>query len=250
MKIHIVYKDLKKERCGIKDYCFRLAGALEKKRNNVNLLSSFKNTLSINCDILHLQYEPGVYKGGIKKILPILLKKRNKLFVTFHTLYAFGFCYLYKNFLFYIESFLNLFILSILSKGIIVTNEKSELFIKKFLPWVMGKFTKIEVGANVYAHNISESEKDKIRKDLNIGRKEITLSHFGLFYKGKGLETLFESIKTLKGKNIFLKVFLLGTVKTESKIFPWLHNYYINSISMPLSEQIILSSDDLTILLW
>ncbi len=221
-KIHIIYKGLKKERCGIKDYCLLLADALEKSGCVVNILSSFPNNEDL--DILHLQYEPGVYKGEIKRLLPIFLKK-GILCVTFHTLYTFGFRYLPIRFPFYMKSFLNLFILSVLSKGIIVTNEKSELFVKRFLPWAQHKVLKIPVGTNIQPVDIPENEKDKIRKDLNINREDIVLSHFGLFYKGKGLETLFKAIRILKVKNIYLKLLLLGTVRQESESY---HRYLLS----------------------
>jgi glycosyltransferase involved in cell wall biosynthesis len=107
-------------------------------------------------------------------------------------------------------------------RGFISTNEEVTSILKK-LPFYRNRFREIPIASNIIpAQGITE-KKALFRKELKLPKNSCVLSHFGLFYPGKGLTTLLECCKLLdqRGFNFFLM--LLGAVRKED-------NEYVNRI--------------------
>jgi glycosyltransferase involved in cell wall biosynthesis len=75
----------------------------------------------------------------------------------------------------------------------------------------------IPIGSNIGPVDSLRIDKKKLRKELDISQNTLVLSHFGLFYPGKGLETLLEACKILLPEKSDFILLLIGSRRKEDK---------------------------------
>ncbi|MBI5788263.1 MAG: glycosyltransferase family 4 protein [Candidatus Schekmanbacteria bacterium] len=154
-------------------------------------------------DAVNLQYSPPLYGFWFKLLFP-LVSLICPTTVTFHTLTGGG----HPNKL--IAPVLALFCSHCIS-----ANEEVSYLIKKYLPWENP--VQIPIGSNI---DPVEIDPQLIRQKYNPENKLI-LTHFGLFYPGKGVETILEAAQQLKTEFAGFKLFMLG------ERWPGKEDYYL-----------------------
>jgi glycosyltransferase involved in cell wall biosynthesis len=141
-------------------------------------------------DVVNLQYSPSLY-GVFFKIFFPLIGLISPTVVTLHTLVGGG----------PVNKIVALkFVL--FCAEIISTNEEVSYLIRKYLPWKRN-LIQIPIGSNIIP-----LEQKEIPVKEEKGR--IMLAHFGLFYPGKGVETILKALAELKKEYDNFQMIMLG----------------------------------------
>lgn len=219
--------------CGVGDYTEKLSGELHKLGHDIIVLTSERYrgrsksgdasvirfsktwylsaaiklsfwTLRHNPDVINLHHTPALY-GFWFRLLICFINLITPVIVSYHTLHR---STLFSKF----EAFLLLKICD----GFISTNEEITSIIKK-IPLIRKDFCEIPIGTNILPTENIEKDKLKAKKKLGIKENILVLSNFGLFYPGKGLETLLYACNLLKNEIEDFILFLLGSHRAEDK---------------------------------
>ncbi|MGB2630818.1 MAG: glycosyltransferase family 4 protein [Candidatus Omnitrophota bacterium] len=141
-------------------------------------------------DILNLQYSPPFY-GVFFKIFYPFIRLVCPAVMTIHTLVGAGSL-----------NRLLAFMLITFSSGVISTNEEVSYMIGRYMPWKKD-FARIPIGSNIIP---PEKEKIEAKEEKDV----IVLTHFGLFYPGKGVETILRAVAELKKEYKDFKLVMIG----------------------------------------
>jgi glycosyltransferase involved in cell wall biosynthesis len=98
-------------------------------------------------------------------------------------------------------------------KGIISTNEEITYMLNK-ARFINKKFPEIPIGSNIVPVSDRSITKKEAKESLGLGEGDLIMTNFGLFYPGKGLETLFEACSLLKEKMPDFRLILLGSLSS------------------------------------
>lgn len=150
-------------------------------------------------DLVNVQYTPVLYRAWFKLLLG-LLNSIKPVVVSFHTLHR-------STLLSKIESL----ILIKSSRGIISTNEEITYMLNK-ARFINKKFSEIPIGSNIMPSNKESMSKREAKKSLGLNENDLIMTNFGLFYPGKGLETLLNACSLLKKRIADFKLILLGSL--------------------------------------
>ena len=152
-------------------------------------------------DLINIQYTPVLYRTWFK--LPLCLINMIKpVVISFHTLHR-------STVLSKVESLL----LIKTCKGIISTNEEITYMLNK-ARFINKKFPEIPIGSNIVPVSDRSITKKEAKESLGLGKGDLIMTNFGLFYPGKGLETLFEACSLLKEKMPDFRLILLGSLSS------------------------------------
>ena len=141
-------------------------------------------------DIVNLQYSPPLY-GILFKLLYPLIGLVCPATVTLHTLFGIG----------SVNKILALAFVLFCTE-VISTNEEVSYLIRKYLPWKKN-LVQIPIGSNIIP------PEGKISPDWE-KKDKIVLTHFGLFYPGKGVETILKAVAELKKEYDNFQLIMLG----------------------------------------
>jgi glycosyltransferase involved in cell wall biosynthesis len=153
-------------------------------------LKLFKLCREKKFDVVNLQYSPPLY-GIFFKILFPLIGLVSPTVVTLHTLIGGG----------PVNKMVALgFVL--FCAEIISTNEEISYLVRKRLPWKKN-LVQIPIGSAVIPPGQMEPPAAE-------EKGQIVLAHFGLFYPGKGVETIFKAVAELKKEYGNFRLIMLG----------------------------------------
>lgn len=214
--------------CGVGDYTKKITEEFDKMGHRVTILASrgykgpeesgnirvirfckkwgfftFLRLVSLakksTFDLVNVQYTPVLYRAWFKLLLG-LLNFIKPVVVSFHTLHR-------STVLSKIESL----ILIKSSRGIISTNEEITYMLNK-ARFINKKFSEVPIGSNIMPSNKESMSKIEAKKSLGLNENDLIMTNFGLFYPGKGLETLLNACSLLKERMADFKLILLGSL--------------------------------------
>lgn len=170
-----------------------------------------KLSTSFRADIIHFQYTPELYGRGMGMVLaPLLLRmqaRQTAVVVTFHTLIGGGF-----------RSKLMAPYLLATAHHSISANEEVTALIHRRLPMLRRRVSEIPIGANIPVVLVTPgASKDTLRASLGLPLKGPIMVHFGLIYPGKGLETLFEALSSIRRVHPGARLVVVGDTRTENR---------------------------------
>lgn len=138
-------------------------------------------------DIVNIQYSPVMYSPIFKLTLHMFAK--NFIMITsFHTLLG-G-----SKF-----NYLSALLALLASHRIIATNSEILYLIRKYFPFFIKKSLIIPIGPNIIRES-SNSDLNTVVAKYNLDEKLPVISYFGMLYRGKGMELLFNSSRLLEKK--------------------------------------------------
>ncbi|MBN1273257.1 MAG: glycosyltransferase [Candidatus Aminicenantes bacterium] len=176
--------------------------------------------------LVNIQYTPVLYNTSFK--LPLgLINTIVPVVPSFHTLHR-------SSVLSKIESL----VLIKSCRGIISTNEEITYMLNK-TRWIKKTFSEIPIGSNIIPPDKNNMSKRKAKKKLGLDEKDLILTNFGLFYPGKGLETLIRGCSLLKEKKINFKLILLGSLRSGDLSYIQVIKNLINRLD--IHDKIILT---------
>lgn len=172
------------------------------------LLNGFRLLfLCMKCefDIINVHHTPALY-GFWFRVMLCIINIITPVVVSFHTLHG-------ATLKTKIESVL----LLMFCRGFISMNEEVTKILKNLWLTKRKEFTEIPIGSNVTP--ASDAIKDRIyaKSLFGIDADTLLIANFGLFYPGRGLETLCEACRLLKKQTVNFVVFLLGAHREEDK---------------------------------
>lgn len=172
-----------------------------------------KLSLSPQADVIHFQYTPELYGRGMGMVLaPILLRVQTRkaaVVVTFHTLIGGGF-----------RSKLMAPYLLTAAHHSVSANEEVTALIHRWFPMLGMRVSEIPIGANIpVAHVTPGASKDALRASLGLSLKGPIMVHFGLIYPGKGLETLFEALPSIRRVHPEARLVVVGDTRAENRVY-------------------------------
>ncbi len=224
--------------CGVGDYTHCLAEELVRQGEDVVVLTSVhyrgetsgpvtvlprvrawtigealrltSSAMSPPVDLIHVQYTPDLYGRGLGvRFLPLLARiwSGPPVVVTFHTLVGGS-----------LRSRVVAPLLLLTARWSISANEEVSALIRRRLSWLAGRCTEIPIGANIpVAPVVPGTSKDSLRASLGLPLKGPILVHFGLIYPGKGLETLFEALPSIRRVHPDARLVVVGDTRTENR---------------------------------
>lgn len=160
--------------------------------------------LRFGLDILNVQYQAAAYDMRVPAInlLPWRLRGIVPSVVTFHDLRV--------PYLFPKAGGLRKRVVLHMARsadGVIVTNgEDYSSLLSEDID--KNKVCQIPIGSNVEPHEVTESDINRVRTDLNLGKSDILLGYFGFLNPSKGADILIDSIIQLPPR--FHLIFLGG----------------------------------------
>lgn len=150
-------------------------------------------------DLINLQYSPPLYGFLFKLFFPIL-RLNSPFIITIHTLYGGS-----------LWNSLIALIFLIFSSRVISTNEEVDYIMERHLSFFKYKVINIPIGSNIHTVKIGPEEaRGNVKAGLSIKRENLILSHFGLYYPGKGVETILEALRALKDEYDGFHILMLG----------------------------------------
>ncbi len=213
MKICFVVGAFPLMKCGVGDYCKKIAEELTKKGNEVYIITSKKasnksNILNIyniiekwdnsaiqkildklqeiKPDIVNIQYPSDEYKNNLSmNILPIKIKKIIKCKVT-ATIHEYE-CFTWKR---RIRNYLNF---KNLDKIIVVEKEFIDLIKKDFKK---KDIVHIPISSNIPRSKLTNEGKEELLKKYGLLNKKV-ISYFGFSVPSKGIEYLLNCVAKL-----------------------------------------------------
>jgi glycosyltransferase involved in cell wall biosynthesis len=141
-------------------------------------------------DIVNLQYSPALYGTPFKLFYP-LVGLACPTVVTLHTLIGGE-----------LVNRLVALLFILFCAEIISTNEEITYLIRKHLRWKKD-IIQIPIGSNILPPE-RDGAASKTKKD------KLTLTHFGLFYPGKGVETILDAVAELRKEYDDFQLVMLG----------------------------------------
>jgi glycosyltransferase involved in cell wall biosynthesis len=171
-----------------------------------------------NCDLVNLQYQPGIYGKRFSLFnfsLPVAIRRQGlKLVTTFHSI---------ANPSALSPTRISARLLATLSQHIVVTNMHHWKQLVGLCASASEKVSLIPVGSNILPSVERWEERERmriaVRRRLGISEEAILLSHFGIFYPGKGIETLLRSVQFLAESYPALKLLVFGHVRPTSEAY-------------------------------
>lgn len=217
MKICFIVGAFPRMKCGIGDYCSKLAIELANQGNEVSVITStkasndFKNInvynivdnwdrsntkriisklKEINPDIVNIQYPSDEYKNHyyIFNILPFIIKIRIRCKLT-ETIHEYDLTKLSK------QRKIRYFFNFILMNKVIVVEEIFKTLIKNDFKKVNVNY--IPISSSIPKIELSEKEKDDIKDKLGFKEKNV-ISYFGFVNEQKGVESLLKAISCIE----------------------------------------------------
>ncbi|MGB2600094.1 MAG: glycosyltransferase [Candidatus Omnitrophota bacterium] len=141
-------------------------------------------------DVVNLQYSPPLYGIFFKMLFP-LIGLASPAVVTLHTLIGGG----------PVNKMVALTFVLFCAE-IISTNEEISYLVRKRLPWKKN-LVQIPIGSAIIPPGQGETSTMKEKEG-------IVLAHFGLFYPGKGVETILKAVAELKKEYNDFRLIMLG----------------------------------------
>jgi len=170
------------------------------------------------CSLVSLQYQPNMYGkrwSFFNALLPIVTKSQSrKLVTTFHSI---------ANPSPVSPTRLSALLLAACSDHIIVTNEHHLSELLRLYGPAARKLSCVPVGANILPSDKLWGRREHVRigvrARLGISQDEVLLSHFGLIYQGKGLETLLKAMRLLLDSGRDVRLLIFGHVRPTAESY-------------------------------
>ncbi|MFB0565211.1 MAG: glycosyltransferase family 4 protein [Candidatus Aminicenantaceae bacterium] len=217
--------------CGVGDYTNKTAVEFEKMGHRITILASerykgpldsgnirvirFSKNWSFSAifrlislikknrfDLINVQYTPVLYKSAFKLLLGFI-NIIKPIVISFHTLHRST-----------ISSKIESLLLVFTCRGIISTNEEITYILKR-LPFTKKRFSEIPIGSNIMPANGENISKLEAKNELGLSETYFIMTNFGLFYPGKGIETLLNACSLLKEKITDFQLIFLGSLRQE-----------------------------------
>ena len=225
-------------KCGVGDYTYHLCQTMYHQGHEIVVIASTQYLASQNetniqvipfahswdlrtllkfrhwvtrqdIDIVNIQYSPSLY-GPNFKLLPLLLYNLVPVVTTFHTLMG-GTAY---------NKLLAWILLSCSTKSISANEEVTYLINKRF-QYLKGKVVEIPIGSNITPPGLDARRcRTVVCERLNAPLDTLLLTHFGLFYPGKGVETLLRAVRLLREYCPAFRLLMIGG------LWPGAESYY------------------------
>lgn len=241
MRICFIVGAFPKMKCGVGDYCSKLAKELVNNENEIYVITSTKaisniegvkvfnivdnwdksstkkiiTTLkSIKPDVVNIQYPSNEYKDAyyIFNILPLIIKLKIRCKLT-ETIHEYDLEDLSKKRK--VRYYCNFMIMN----KIIVVEDFFKDAIKR--DFKRAKVEYIQISSNISRVILDENEKYKIRNTLGLKAKHI-VSYFGFISESKGIEILLKSISKMND----IQLLILSELNKENEY----HNQILNLI--------------------
>ena len=162
-------------------------------------------------DLIHLQYTPDLYGSGLGfKLFPLLARLRVKklpIIMTFHTLTDSS-----------LQTKIEALFLLATAHHIISANEEVSAMLRRHLPVLSGRWTEIPIGTNIQAAPTSEIlDRRTVRMQFGLAADALLLTHFGLVYPGKGLETIIAALPKILSHQPRTRMVIIGDTRPENQ---------------------------------
>lgn len=193
MRIIFITGSYPPDTCGVGDYAYRLAQALQACGVTTDIVSqkkwNFENSLNIvrhldgyKSDIIHIQYPTAGYGFGLAPQAVSLLRR---CVVTLHEVSQS-----------HILRRLSLYPFTVRSKHVIFTSSHEQRYALQWAPWLKNRSSIIPIGSNVAVVKVKEK----------VDGKEIV--YFGLIRPNKGLEDVLQLASLIKDnrKPFFIRI--------------------------------------------
>lgn len=221
--------------CGVGDYTRCLAEELARQGDQITVLTSrlyrgngsgavvVKPVLDdageatvrrvfAAADVINLQYTPELYRGRLRSALVPMLGRFSRphppTLVTFHTLLDGS-----------LRSRLAVLWLLVAAHRSISTNEEITGMIRRRLPFLAGRVTEVPIGSNIPVAVSVAQDPTAARAAFTLPAGAQILVHFGLVYRGKGLETLFEALAQLRSRHPRAHLVIVGDTRDEDAAY-------------------------------
>ncbi len=183
--------------------------------NLLTLLKLFRFCMAEKFDCINLQYSSPLYGFSFKLFFP-LLRLLSPVIISFHSLFG-GPVY-------------NKWIAGILiffSSKQISTNEEVDHLLTKVPLLSKANWVSIPIGSNINRIKVTPEEaREKVVEKMGFKKDDLVLTHFGLYYPGKGVETMMEALGNLKREFSDFHLLMLGAVRPGQK------DYYQSLVSL------------------
>ncbi|HEX9697855.1 MAG TPA: glycosyltransferase [Acidobacteriota bacterium] len=167
-------------------------------------------TAPASADLIDFQFTPVLYgRHSALRLWPALLKLRRRrvpAVVTLHSLSGRS-----------LGSRLAAGLMLLAARGAIGANEEVTAMLARRAPRLARKTIEVPIGSNVVIAPAAPAELQAVRAHLGAGPGDPLLAHFGLVYPGKGLETLFRALGTLRGRHPGARLAIAGETRAESR---------------------------------
>lgn len=181
-----------------------------------NALSILKQIRESKPDVIHVQYQRGIYRSReFIYLFPILAKvlfPGIPIFVTFHDLQS---PYFLQRILKSAGEY-TLLPWLILADGVVVSNHSDLKRITQMVPWVKNKIRRIPVGINIGPSPDRQRRKTIIRARLNMVDGEILISTFCNVVH-MDYVMLFKAIYSLINNGYSLRLVIVGGIPPSSR---------------------------------
>ena len=233
MKICFIVGAFPKMKCGVGDYCCKLAKELAKNKKNeiyiitstkasnkiegikvLNIIEKWNITSSkkivkalkeIKPDIVNIQYPSNEYENVhyCFNILPLIIKMKIRCKLT-ETIHEIDLKHIsIKSILKYKLNFM------IMSKIIVVEHVYKD-FIKKYFKKIKVEY--ISISASIPRVMINANEREEIRRNLEINQPKV-ISFFGFINEKKGIEKLLNALSKIDN----VQLLIIGELNKENE---------------------------------
>ncbi|OGJ86965.1 MAG: hypothetical protein A2350_10290 [Candidatus Raymondbacteria bacterium RifOxyB12_full_50_8] len=242
--------------CGVGDYTGHVVDELLKIGHDITVLSSTLHhtqpktdrlivapfTRTFGCmagfrflllirknsfDLINMQHTPALY-GFWFRVAVCFAGFITPVIVTFHTLHGST-----------IFSKAQALMLLALSRGFISTNEEITRILKQ-TPFIRKDFAQIPIGANIVPLG-QRPDRRQAKRSLNLPEECLVIANFGLFYPGRGIETLLRACHSLKIKTGHFRLLLLGALREIDHTYITLVQNLVRELG--LDTHVVLTGD-------
>ena len=201
MRIIFITGSYPPDTCGVGDYAYRLAQALQACGMTVDIVSqknwNLKNSLILvshlntyKSDIIHIQYPTVGYGYGLA---PQAISLLRRCVVTLHEVSQ---AHVLRR--------LSLYPFTIRSSHVIFTSSHEQRYALRWAPWLRNRSSIIPIGSNIAAIHVNEK----------VERKEIV--YFGLIRPNKGLEDVLQLASLIKENHKPFSIRIIGKLHPDS----------------------------------
>lgn len=169
-------------------------------------------------DIICIQHTPTLYGFGFR-LMVCVIARFSPVAVCYHTLH--GSTFLSK---------LGALMLLRFCQAAISTNEEVSAILSRY-PRTCGKFEEIHISTNIMPRTPEPSLADA-RRTLAVPESAAMLCNFGLYYEGRGVETLLQACSILKQRKTPFVLYLLGSIREGDAPYTSLIRNMIGDLSL------------------
>jgi glycosyltransferase involved in cell wall biosynthesis len=161
-------------------------------------------------DVVHVQYAPDLYRRrGQLVLLPMRARLGGAppVVVTFHTL---------------LDGTpagraLPMWLLAA-ADATISANEEVTGMVRRRLPaWLAGRLTEIPIGSNIAP--APAADRAAVLARLSLPADSLLITHFGLVYPGKGLETLLDALMQVRRRHPHAHLVIVGDTREQDRAY-------------------------------